>query len=221
MKRVWPPLLIFLFGVAFVSCSGGTTASTTETENRDTYSYQSLSFPDFSVQNPVRYLDVDERDMEYNGWQDFGTAGEIQTHPWPWTTYTYQMYSYFIRNDLQQLYSDIQLPADLADLPDWVADRTRNGHRILWYSMMGSTLPDSVTLISVETLTSENGIQTFLRAEYQVMSEETEKDWIVYFMETDGIFSSFSIRVNEYYDTVIDTTDFLIQTYRIKTPVSD
>ena len=211
MKKAFTFLLAGLFAIALTSCTGETTV--------DTYDYQQLAFPDFSAVNPVRYAGVDDLGQEYLGWQDFGTTGEIMTHPWPWMTYTYQMYSYFLRNDLQQFYVDVPLPDEIGDLPEWMADTTKNGRRVLWFSMMARTLPDSITLLDTETLTSENGLQTFLRAEYRVVSGEDQTDWIIYFMDVEGTYSSFAIRVNEFYDTVMSTGDILIKSYQLKETV--
>ena len=213
MKKALTFLLACLFGLALASCAEGSTTV-------DTYDYQQLSFPDFMAVNPVRYTGVDDLGQEYLGWQDFGTTGEIMTHPWSWTTYTYQMYSYFIRNDLQQFYVDVPLPDELGDLPGWIAEASAYGRRVLWFSMMARTLPDSITLLETETLTSENGIQTFLRAEYRVTAGEEQTDWILYFMDVEGIYSSFAIRVNESHDSVMSTADFLIQSYRLKGTVA-
>jgi len=211
MKKAFTFLLAVLFAIALTSCMGETTV--------DTYDYQQVSFPDFTAINPVRYAGVNDLGQEYLGWQDFGTAGEIMTQPWSRMTYTYQMYSYFLRNDLQQFYVDVPLPKELGDLPEWIADTTKNGRRVLWFSMMASTLPDSITLLDTETLASENGIQTFLRAEYQVTTGDVQRDWIVYFMDEEGTYSSFAIRVNEFHDTVMSTGDFLIKSYQLKETV--
>jgi len=135
-------------------------------------------------------------------------------------TYTYQMYSYFLRNNLQDLYTGVVLPNNLEDLPDWIAQITEDGHRILWKSM-GLTLPNVITLLQTESITSSSGLQTFIRAEYEIIVDDVEEQWIVYFMEEEGIFSAFSIRVNEYYDTVLSTTDFIIQSYQHKVIVME
>lgn len=223
MKKMILLWLVGLLGLALVGCAEQTTASTTATtattepQGTDDFAYGSLSFPNFSAINPIRFLGVDQNGFEYDGWQDFGIDGEIQTHPWPWMTYTYQMYSYFIRTNLQVLFSGVVLPENLEDLPQWFAQTHEDGHRILWYSM-GSDLPDAITLVAIETLTSTNGIQTFLRAEYEVTVGETERQWIVYFMDVEGTFSSYSVRVNENYETVLSTTDFMVQTYQLKVP---
>lgn len=215
MKKIGLLFLFAFFAFALVACGKETT-----TTGVDDYDYTQLSFPNFSAINPVRYTAKNEQDMDYLGWQDFGTTGEIETHPWPMMTYTYQMYSYFLRTDLQQFYVDVPLPEEIADLPAWIADTTQDGRRVLWYSMMASSLPDSITLKDTETLTSENGIQTFLRAEYEVCEGETQSDWIIYFMDVEGIYSSFAIRVNESYDTVMSTADFIVQTYQLKNPTA-
>lgn len=211
MKRWGIFLLTILLSVLLLSC----TVSKADTESKtDDFDYNSLSFPDYTTDNPVRYLSVDDEGQEYNGWQDFGLTGEIETHPWPMMTYTYQMYSYYIRNDLQDLYAEITLPDNISELPEWIANITENGHRILWFSM-GRNVPDDIVLLDTETLTSTNGIQTFLRVEYNVTIDDSVEQWIVYFMEVDGIFSSYSIRVNESYDMVKSTTDSMVQSYQL------
>jgi hypothetical protein len=213
MRKIGMLFVITLFAFALAACNKETT-----TTSVDTYDYTQLAFPDFSAINPVRYTAINEMDMEYLGWQDFGTTGEIESHPWPMMTYTYQMYSYFIRTDLQHFYVDVPIPEDIADLPAWVADVTQNGRRVIWFSMMASTLPDAITLLDTETLASENGIQTFVRAEYRVCVGDTQTDWIIYFMDVEGIFSSYAVRVNEFYDTVLSTSDFIVQSYQLKAP---
>jgi hypothetical protein len=200
-------LSLLLFGCA------GTTATT----GTDDYDYTVLSFPNYLAENPVRYLQTDPFGMQFDGWQDFGPVGEIQTHPWTMMTYTYQMYSYFIRNDLQSLYADITLPSSLAEMPTWIAQPTEDGRRILWYSMAARALPSSITLKAVETLASSDEATNFIRAEYEVVFAETSQRWIVYFMDTDGIYSSYSIRVNELYENVRGITDAMVSSYRLQT----
>lgn len=193
-------------------------ANTTQTTvGTDDYDYSLLSFPNYLAENPVRYLQTDPFGMQFDGWQDFGPEGEIQTHPWTMMTYTYQMYSYFIRNDLQSLYADITLPSSLAEMPTWIAQPTEDGHRILWYSMTARTLPSSIVLLDVETVASRDETNTFLRAAYDVVVMEATQRWIVYFMDTDGIYSSYSIRVNESYENVRGITDAMVSSYRLQT----
>jgi hypothetical protein len=223
MKKITIVIALMLFMIVFVSCSiessesttSISTISTTQTEIIDYYPYSSLTFPNYSILNPIRYLSEDERGLKYNGWQDFGYSGEILTHPWPWTTYTYQMYSYYIRNDLQLLYSSISLPDKLEDIPQWITQSNQDGRRIIWYSM-GSRLPEVITLLRTDLITSNNQINTFLRAEYTVEVNEIIEHWIIYFMEEDGIYSSYSVRVNEYYESVLITTSSMIQSYQKK-----
>lgn len=223
MKKIAIATALMLMMIVLVSCSVDgfhsttsiSTISTTQEEYIDSYPYQPLTFPNYSMQNPIRYLNEDERGFQYNGWQDFGYSGEILTHPWPWTTYTYQMYSYYIRNDLQLLYSSISLPEKLEDLPQWITQTNQEGRRIIWYSM-GSRLPEVITLLRTEIITSNNQINTFLRAEYTVEANELLERWIIYFMEESGIYSSYSVRVNEYYDLVLTTTTSMVQSYQQK-----
>jgi hypothetical protein len=208
--------LMLLFAAALslllLGCAG-----TTATTGTDDYDYTVLSFPNYLAENPVRYLQTDPFGMQFDGWQDFGPEGEIQTHPWTMMTYTYQMYSYFFRNDLQSLYADVTLPSTLAEMPSWIAQTNEDGHGILWYSMAARTLPSSITLEAVETLAASDETTNFIRAEYEVVLAETTQRWIVYFMDTDGIYSSYSIRVNESYENVRDTTDMMVKSYRAKT----
>lgn len=229
MKKITIVIVLLYLLIAFVSCntdrststrlttntSSPITIPTTKEESIDSYAYSTLTFPNYSSLNPVRYVNEDERGMKYNGWQDFGNTGEFLTHPWPWTTYTYQMYSYFIRNDLQFLYNIISLPEKLEDLPQWLTQTNQEGRRIIWYSM-GRRLPEVITLHRIEIITSNNQIKTFLRAEYTVTINETLENWIIYFMEEDGTFHSYSVHVNEYYPSVLSTTTSMIQSYQIK-----
>ncbi|MDD4096643.1 MAG: hypothetical protein PHP22_10435 [Oscillospiraceae bacterium] len=218
MKKWGLFFLVSLFSFALIACaeeSSTTASTTTEEQETDDFDYNSLVFPNYSAENPVRYLQEDERGYEYDGWQNFGLTGEIQTHPWPMMTYTYQMYSYFLRNDLQALYGDVALPENLADLPAWVSQIRQDGHRILWFSM-GLDLSSAITLLDTEILTLTEGNQTFLRAEYEVTKGEVVQQWIVYFMGVEGTFSSYSIRVNELYEMVLSTTDLMVQSYRLK-----
>lgn len=205
---------IFAFAVALTLVFGAC-SNTTTTTGTDEFDYASLAFPNYMEVNPVRFLQTNEMGLEFDGWQDFGLTGEIQTHPWPWQTYTYQMYSYFIRNDLQDLYGDVDLPEDLSLMPEWIAQGREDGHRILWFSMIRS-LPDSITVQSTMSLTSDDEANTFLRVEYEITTGETPERWIVYFMDAGGTFSSYSIRVNEDYETVLDTTTTMVKTYRLK-----
>jgi hypothetical protein len=216
MKKLLITTMACLLLFTLSSCIADTSTATTisKEEGFDNYSYSSLTFPNYSTNNPIRYLDEDERG-NYNGWQDFGSKGEVLTHPWPWTTYTYQMYSYYIRNNLQQLYVNVFLPEKLEDLPIWLTKTKQDGHRIIWYSI-GLRLPDEITLIKTETLTSINEIQTFLKAEYKVRLEEKEEDWIIYFLEVDGIYSSYAVNVNESYETVTSVTTSIVRSYQEK-----
>lgn len=182
----------------------------------DNYPYTELSFPDYSSLNPVRYTDEDMMGP-YNGWQNFGENGEIRTIPYPMmSTYTYQMYAYYIRNDLQSLYGDILLPDTIIDLSVFVSNFSDYGSRILWYSM-GRSLPENVEILSSETLTNVSEDQTFLEVEYLLTSVGNEEQWIVFFMEDHGVFSSYSVRSNEMYDSVKEFVEEIVKTYTIKT----
>ncbi len=218
MKKLVLFLLTFLIGMTFIACDSNTTSTTESTILEvDNFDYTSLTFPNYSLDNPARYLSEDEYGNEYHGWQNFGLTGEIMTYPWIKTTYTYQMYSFFIRTDLQTLYNDVNLPDTLSTLPEWIANTQGDGNRILWYSM-GQSLPEEIILLDVETITATNNAQTFIRAEYSVTINTHLQQWIVYFMDVDGVYSSYSIRVNDNYDTVLSTADFIVQSYQLKTP---
>ncbi len=220
MKRIAIFMLLILVSFALVSCQTTPTETTISTQpETDDFNYSSLTFPNYSQINPVRYLSQNEIGF-YNGWQDFGLSGEIKTHPWHQATYTYQMYSYFIRTNLQDLYGEVLLPQSFEDLPQWVAQTEADGHRILWFSMTGRTLPNQIELLQTEVLANTSETQTFIRAEYRVTLSETIQQWIVYFMEVDGIYSSYSIRVNEFYDQVLSTGDLIVKTYQIRTNIT-
>jgi len=208
---------MLLLSMALTLLLGACVNTTQTTTGTDDYDYSVLSFPQYLAENPVRYFHIDDHGMQSDGWQNFGPEGEIQTHPWPWTTYIYQMYSYFIRNDLQALYAGATLPSTLAEMPVWIAQTSEDGHRILWYSMTSRTLPSSIVLLDVETVASGDAAKTFLRAEYEIVVMEATQRWIVYFMDTDGIYSSYSIRVNESYENVRGITDATVSSYRLQT----
>jgi hypothetical protein len=212
MKRLGTLMMSAMLTLLLFACIQTTTLTT----GTDDFDYSVLSFPSYMAENPVRYLQTNDFGMPFDGWQNFGPEGEIQTHPWPWTTYAYQMYSYFIRNDLQSLYSGLSLPERLDEMPEWIAQTNEDGHRILWFSMTARTLPSSITLLDVQTLLAEDPSAVFLRAEYDIIVSDATQRWIVYFMETNGLFSSYSIRVNEMVDNVRVITDGMVKTYRVK-----
>lgn len=188
--------------------------------------YNGMLFPDYKTENPVRYLEESAMG-KCNGWQDLGTDGEIRTITVPiGSTYIYQMYSYYIRNDLSHIYAREDLPARLEDLPLWLSDTLSVGRRSFWYSM-GNRAPVQITLQAADSLTSENGEMTFLRAEYQVKlldgSREKQEDWIVYFMEQDGIYSAFAVLANTQneYDFVRSYSESIVKSYQKKSAPSD
>ena len=151
MKRTFALLLTLLLAFLISFCACG--------QKSDGFIYTDLTFPSFKADNPVRYLD-ENNFGKYNGWQDFSTAGEIRTISQPMgSTYTHQMYSYYIRNDLAALYSDVKLPAKLEKLPKWLAAVNEQGHRILWYSM-GLELPERIQLNRTSTVSGvpESGV---------------------------------------------------------------
>lgn len=212
MKKVLAFIVLLMLTAVLSGCESRTN---TTTETVDTFSYESLTLPDYTTMNPVRYLDEGELGP-YNGWQDFGTNGEILTIAVPiMSTYSYQMYAYYIRNDLQALYGDVILPDNVSDLAEWITDVNQNGHRILWYSM-GGRLPDSIELVNTMTIISDNGLQSFLEVEFQITLDDISEQWIVYIMESNGVFSSYGVKVNEYFEFVQPNTETIIKTYQVK-----
>jgi len=181
--------------------------------------YNGMLFPDYKTENPVRYLD--ETPMgKSNGWQDFGTNGEIRTITVPMgSTYVYQMYSYYIRNDLSHIYLKKELPAKLEDLPQWLTDTVTVGRRSFWYSM-GRRIPDSITLGATASITSENGDMQFIKAEYKVQIKDgsniKEEDWVIYFMEENGVYSAYAVKANENFDFVKSYTETIVKSYQQK-----
>lgn len=181
--------------------------------------YNGTIFPDYKAENPVRYLE--ESDMgKCNGWQDFGLTGEIRTITVPvGSTYVYQMYSYYIRNDLSTIYSAESLPDAIEDLPEWLSDTVTVGRRSFWYSM-GGRLPQTVTLKSTAVVSTENGTGTFLKAEYTVRiadgANEREEDWVIYFMEEDGTYSVFAVMANENFTFVKSYSESIVKSYQKK-----
>lgn len=186
----------------------------------DTEDYNTISFPNYTEENPVRYLQENEFG-KYDGWQDFGKNGELRTVAQPIaSTYTYQMYSWYIRNDLQQLYDGYELPKDIADMPNWISDTTKNGRRILWKSM-SSTLPKEIKLVETDSITTEDGNKEFVKAQYEITvqgisGDDVKEQWIVYFAEADGEYSSFAVKVNEGLETVESLADGIVGSYKEK-----
>ena len=186
----------------------------------DTVDYNNMAFQNYTEENPVRYLQENEFG-KYDGWQDFGKNGEIRTVGQPMgSTYTYQMYSWYIRNDLQQLYEGYELPKDIADMPSWVADITKNGRRILWKSM-SDKLPKEIELVKTETIATEDGRKEFVKAQYEIIvqgisGDDVKEQWIVYFTEDDREYSSFAVKVNEDLETVEILADGIVESYKVK-----
>ena len=181
--------------------------------------YNGKVFPDYNAENPVRYLE--ETDMgKSNGWQNFGTNGEIRTITAPvGSTYIYQMYSYYIRNDLSHIYWDQELPRTLHELPEWLSDTVSAGRRSFWYSM-GCRIPKNITLEAISEITSEDGSTHFLKAEYKVQimdgATKAEEDWIIYFMEEDGVYSAFAVIAHENFTFVKSYSETIIKSYQPK-----
>lgn len=176
----------------------------------DGFAYSSLTLPDYRAINPVRYLGVDERGMQTDGWQDFGTSGELRTVPQAMgSTYLYQTYSYFIRNDLTHLYPRDPIPSDPAALAEWLTDIRKSGRRALWYSM--GSLPTAVELTGSEKMIAESGV-TLARASYLLDG----KKWVLYILCEEGTASVFGICPNEDAEYVYSFTDGIAKSYRLK-----
>jgi len=181
--------------------------------------YNGTIFPDYVAENPVRYLE--ESDMgKSNGWQDFGLNGEIRTITMPvGSSYVYQMYSYYIRNDLKHIYWNEELPDELEKLPEWLSDTKSAGRRSFWYSM-GLRIPVNITVKATTEITSENGVMQFIKAEYKVHikdgSNEKEENWVIYFMEEDGVYSAYAVLANENFDFVKSYSESIVKSYQKK-----
>ena len=215
MKVKMTILLVFLLCFGLVSCRSSTSSTYSIPIEVDDYDYNALSFPDYLQMNPVRYLDEGYKGL-FNGWQDFGLTGELQTKPWPQTTPSYQNYSYFIRSNLQEMYKNVDLPTTITELPIWLTQTKQHGHRILWFSMMERTLPDHIDWTSYSTIQNRDKNQSFIRVHYNVYVGETRTQWILYLMEVDGVYSSFAIRVNESYDMSLTIGEIIIKSYQPK-----
>ena len=155
-----------------------------------------------------------------NGWQDFGLNGEIRTITVPvGSSYVYQMYSYYIRNDLKHIYWNEDLPDTLEKLPEWLSDSESAGRRTFWYSM-GLRIPVDITVEATSEITSENGIIKFLKAEYTVQIKdglnEKEEHWVIYFMEEDGVYSAYAVLANENFDFVKSYSESIVKSYQNK-----
>ena len=178
--------------------------------------YNGTVFPNYSEENPIRYLEESAMGKA-NGWQDFGAHGEIRTVTVPvGSTYVYQMYSYYIRNDLSHIYWDAELPNSLEDLPAWLADTTTAGRKSFWYSM-GNRIPEHMTVETTAVIASENGTMQFVKAEYQLqMHDGSQERWIVYFMEEYGVYSAFAVVAHENFDFVKSYSESIIKSYQRK-----
>ena len=177
----------------------------------DGFDYSSLTLPDYRTTNPVRYMGVDNRGMQTDGWQDFGLSGELRTTPQPMgSTYIYQTYSYFIRNDLTHLYPNDTIPSTPKELAEWLTEIGEIGRRALWYSM--GSLPQSVELTAFEELTNEGGT-VIGKATYRLNGES----WVIYLLCEENTASAFAILPNDAGDYVIAFTDGIAKSYRTKT----
>ena len=174
------------------------------------FDYDSLILPDYRTANPVRYRGTDSRGEKTDGWQDFGAAGELRTVPQPMgSTYLYQTYSYFIRNDLTHLYPRDPLPTDPEALAEWLTDIRKSRRRALWFSM--GILPSAVELTAYETITADSGA-ILGRATYLLDGQK----WVVYILCEESGSSVMAILPNEDADYVYRFTDGIAQSYRIK-----
>lgn len=181
--------------------------------------YNGKVFPDYNAENPVKYLE--ESDMgKSNGWQDFGMNGEIRTITVPvGSTYVYQMYSYYIRNDLTHIYWDQELPNTIEELPEWLSDTVTAGRKSFWYSM-GKRIPQSISLNGVTQIASEDDTMRFIQAEYKIQitdgASEKEENWVVYFMEENGTYSAFAVIAHENFDFVKSYSETIVKSYQKK-----
>ena len=163
---------------------------------------------DFVRENPVRYYAVDERFGPYDGWRYFGAKGEIQTVSVPErSTYTSQMYSSFVRNDIGRIYTEA-LPTDAATLAAYMLENGKS----FWQSMNAS--PFSLTLKETKMMTV-SGI-SLCRAIYTLTENGRTADWIVYFLCEGDTASAFAVRPNDSFDTVLAMADRIVGTYRAK-----
>ena len=177
----------------------------------DGFDYSSLKLPDYRTVNPVRYMGVDNRGMQTDGWQNFGLSGELRTTPQPkGSTYLYQTYSYFIRNDLTHLYPNDTIPATPKELAEWLTEIGERGRRALWYSI--GALPNTVELTGFEELTAAGGT-VIGKATYRHSGDT----WTVYILCEEKTASVLVIDPNDEGDYVIAFTDAIAKSYRPKT----
>lgn len=218
-KKLAAVLVICVLCMAFSACAKISDEVSTTAPGVDDAVYSDMTIPDYSMDNPVKYLDVDERGLKCNGWQDFGTKGEILTNAQnPGTTYVSQMYSYFIRNDLKHLYENSELPETIEELPVWLADTKADGRRSFWYSM--GRLPEDITVEGTSVITSEDSSVSFIKAEYKVYVKdvhgERDEDWVIYFMDEEGVYSAYAVNANESFDFVKTHSESIVKSYQVK-----
>ena len=190
----------------------GTTANHAEISPKsDSFDYTTLTLPDYRAINPVRYQGVDSRGERTDGRQDFGTKGELRTVPQPMgSTYLYQTYSYFIRNDLTHLYPNDVIPSTPEALAEWLTEIGETGRRALWYCI--GALPNTVELTAYEELTAESGT-VIGKATYRHSGDT----WVVYILCEESTASVLVIDPNDDGDYVIAFTDSIAKSYRVKT----
>lgn len=177
----------------------------------DDFDYGSLTLPDYRTWNPVRYMGVDNRGMQSDGWQDFGLTGELRTIPQPMgSTYLYQTYSYFIRNDLTHLYPNDTIPTTPEALAEWLTEIGERGRRSLWYSI--GALPNTVELTAYEELAADGGI-AIGKATYRHSGDT----WTVYILCESNTASVLVIDPHDEGDYVIAFTDAIAKSYRVRT----
>ncbi len=197
-------LLLLALVTAFALCACGSST--------DTYDYSSYVFPNYSEINPIRYLEKNERGHDCNGWQDMGTTGEIRTVGVAMgDTATYQFYSWYIRNDLQSLYGNVELPSSIEKMPGFLV--SGNGHAVLWRSM-GLT-PDSIKLLGTKKISGEN--KDFLLARYELTTGDTVKLCLVYLMQEGETFSACSfLTMPADEELVTNLADGIVGTWKTK-----
>lgn len=192
------------------------TTTTPAAQSQDYFFYSNSILPDYTVRNPVRYLNEDKTFGGFDGWQYFGDYGELCTVPQPQrSTYTYQMYAYYLRTDLSDMYADngLSLPSHVEEIAEHIADTSSNGNRLLWYSME-QKLPENIMLNSAQWLDNSDGTQQLLRACYTVTVGNVNTSWFLYFIPRSDTADVFAVRVNENPDAVMSFTDSIVRSYR-------
>ena len=85
---------------------------------------------------------------------------------------------------------------------------------------MGLRIPVNITVKATTEITSENGVMQFIKAEYKVHikdgSNEKEENWVIYFMEEDGVYSAYAVLANENFDFVKSYSESIVKSYQKK-----